>query len=559
MTRPVSSPLSPWSWRQVWSKGGRLERRWSKRQVQLLESHARIVRDGKVTYGRDGWLFLAGDSSGSFPQHTGERFLSQSDLERWVLLLDRRAKFLASHGYEHLLMIAPDTHSIYPEKLPPGTRHAPVRPVHQLMGALREAGSPARVLYPLEKMIAAKRVRLVCSKMDSHWTDFGAFVAYSALLDELGGEIDSRRLRQEEVAYKEMITAGDLSSKLTPARFDYQPIAIVRYPEARLLFDNCVENTGSILVTVCPEAPPTTCLVLGDSYANSLLKFLAESFGRVVLAHSASLDRRLVEAVQPDLVVSLMAERFLIQVPDDDDPGLAAHEQEKRQQHRTRPPFVYWAAARGWASLRQVERLRAYFLEDGRLADATIVSVLAYGGLLPRELTHLRWSEVGERELRIRRRGDHRRRGARFLRTISMIEPLADDLREWRCASGGPPGGSHVFLGRNSRYIADGEWAWWSREVFEPAVRACGLEIERPHDLRQTLCTLLLHEGRSARAVARQVGERTGVIRELYGSFLAGGVPTWEPIEAGRLVNAVRAGSPEPREVAVPVFEPEPV
>jgi integrase len=140
-----------------------------------------------------------------------------------------------------------------------------------------------------------------------------------------------------------------------------------------------------------------------------------------------------------------------------------------------------------------------------------------------------------------------------------MIEPLAEDLREWRRFSGDPPGASHVFPGRNSRHFAEGEWGWWSREVFEPAVRACGLEIERPHDLRQTLCTLLLHEGRSAREVAKQVGERTRVIKELYGPFLASGVPTWEPIEASRLVYAVREGGREPNEAAEVLSEPEPV
>src|SRR5207249_7057239 len=59
----------------------------------------------------------------------------------------------------------------------------------------------------------------------------------------------------------------------------------------------------------CPDAPPTTCLLFGDSYTYPLIKFVAESFGRLVFAHSANVDRHLVEEVAPDVVVTRSEER----------------------------------------------------------------------------------------------------------------------------------------------------------------------------------------------------------------------------------------------------------
>src|SRR3989442_307255 len=258
-----------------------------------------------------------------------------------------------------------------------------------------------------------------------------------------------------EVSFKESLAAGDLGNKLVPARLDSQLFATVRYPEARLLYDNCIDNTGSVAITESRIAPPTTCLLLGDSYCYPFVKFLAESFGRLVVVHSACLDRRLLSDVQPDVVVNLMAERFLIEVPDDDrDPGLSTHARAKRQAHRTRPPLVYWANHR-WPSPAGVEKLREHLLAEKRLADATIVSVLAYGGLLPRELTRLRWVDVGEHELRVGS-SDGRANGAPS-RVGPIVEPLADDLREWREASGAPDESSPVFPGRGSSHWAEGE------------------------------------------------------------------------------------------------------
>src|SRR5207245_2434181 len=82
-----------------------------------------------------------------------------------------RAELLDRQGCDFVFMVAPDNHSVYPENLPPGTEHASVRPVHQLMTTLEETGSRIRVVYPLEEMAAGKDAGLVCSRIDTHWSD----------------------------------------------------------------------------------------------------------------------------------------------------------------------------------------------------------------------------------------------------------------------------------------------------------------------------------------------------------------------------------------------------
>lgn len=530
------------------SKAGRHQRRTARQHARWLVAGGKIPRDGKFVEGREGWLFMTADSNDVLRQHTGERMLTPGDLARWSSILEQRVSLLAERDCRYVMLVAPDTHAVYPEFLPPGLHRARDRPVHQLMHVAQQLDPPASVVYPLEQMLAQKEKRPVCSPIDSHWTDFGAYIAYTAVVDELAGVVRARRLAAPEVAFQDMISAGDLGVKIDPVRLGASPVGIVRYPGARLLFDNCVENIGSILVTECRAAPPTTCLLLGDSYAYSFVKYIAESFGRVVLVHSPGLDWNLVDQIEPDVVLCQMAERFLVEVPEDGQ-DLGTLERWKRVNRRTRPPQTSWWAKR-WPSPIDVERLRAHLVAAGEEQGAAIVSLLGYGGLVAQEITALRWADVRERELAIRRPG--RRIGEAVpARLVPMIAPLAEDLRRWKERQGPPSPRSLVFPDRDDQPWGGGTWASWRKEIFDPAVAACGLDLESPLDLRDAFSTLLINQRMPEREIARLIGERTREVKHLYRLPLDS-AKSWEPVDAASLVRCARRAIAE-RELPAPL------
>ena len=278
-------------------------------------SGARRIYDGKFLEGRDGHLFMADDNNNVIAQHRGLLRLSEAQLEGWRTVLERRTQVVAAHGGTHLVMVAPNNHSVYPEKLPEAIEAAPERPVHQLMAHLEECGSPVNIIYPIDDLVAAKPERLVCSQVDSHWTDYGAFLAFMRLAREAEAVVPTRLVDQDDVLFIDITVNGDLGEKLDPPREAIQSFGRMRYRNARLIFDNCVEGTGSLSVTECDPAPPTTTLLLGDSYAYFLVRYLSECWRRLVFAHSPTLDREVVEEVRPDLALTVIAERFLVVVP----------------------------------------------------------------------------------------------------------------------------------------------------------------------------------------------------------------------------------------------------
>jgi hypothetical protein len=111
---------------------------------------------------------------------------------------------------------------------------------------------------------------------------------------------------------------GDLGWKMHRTEPVPLFVAEIHASRARLVSDNLVRNTGRRTEYECPAAPDSTCLIFGDSYSMVMLKFLVESFRRTVFAHlPETVDFDVVESSRPDLVLSVLNERFLIKVPAD--------------------------------------------------------------------------------------------------------------------------------------------------------------------------------------------------------------------------------------------------
>jgi CBS domain-containing protein len=320
----------------------------SSSQLETLEAFAlaaeRAMHDGKVLAGKDGWLFLANDTNQVLKQHAGELRFSDFELNQWQLVLEQRLAWVRMLGGSYFFVVPPNPQSVYPEKLPDLIATAPERPVMQLARQLERSGSPAGVVYPLDELVAAK-AEWIYPKSDTHWTAIGAFIGYERLLDEVEQVAEVRRVTREELRFEESQEIGDLGGKLRPPlRHRHLRPTFRSGASARLVLDNCVGGNGTLLVMECAEAPPSTCVVFGDSYSYMLLHYLSESFRRLVFAHCPTLDFDLVRSEKPDVVVNVMNERFLMKIPYDlPAPSLRELADVKRSRKSLRPPIVrFW-------------------------------------------------------------------------------------------------------------------------------------------------------------------------------------------------------------------------
>jgi hypothetical protein len=173
------------------------------------------------------------------------------------------------------------------------------------------------VLKPLAELIEAKQERLTYIPTDTHWNEYGAFVGYDQLADELERHgVELRRQRLRDLNVREEVHPGDLGVKVEPRAESLQVLVEPPEPAARMITDNRVYNNGRQVVYECPPAPGRL-FVHGDSFAYTMLHLLAESFGRLSFFHRPTLDFEAVLDERPSAVVSVIAERFLVRVPED--------------------------------------------------------------------------------------------------------------------------------------------------------------------------------------------------------------------------------------------------
>jgi integrase len=150
--------------------------------------------------------------------------------------------------------------------------------------------------------------------------------------------------------------------------------------------------------------------------------------------------------------------------------------------------------------------------------DAVMVSLLAYAGLRPQEMRALQWAHVLDRTMVIHAPKTQRYRTQP--RSVRLLAPLAQDLREWRLLSGRPDDSALVIPLLDGGEMTENAFEMWRSRAWTAALTAAGVAYQRPYDLRHSFASLLLHEGRSVIYVARQLGHGADLTMRTYGHVI---------------------------------------
>jgi hypothetical protein len=286
--------------------------------------------------GRDGWLFLRGDTNDALGQHTGRVVLDREQARRWRRVWRGRARLTRRIGAAHLQLVVPDKEAVYAELyaelLPPGAALALRRPVHRLLELAQRLGID--LVYPLDEMRAEHPAGPMFAKTDSHWTAIGAYVSYLRVCEVLEWRgVRVPVVTEDKFEWEDFEFAGDLGFKFSPPRLSTGVRARVHDPRARLIADNRVRVTGRRLVFESDRHAAPRIVVFGTSSVLRALPFLAETASRLVFVHTTSVVREVLVEERPDVVIVISAERLLVRPPADRGAGemLAATAAQKTE------------------------------------------------------------------------------------------------------------------------------------------------------------------------------------------------------------------------------------
>lgn len=265
-----------------------------------------MINHPMVYEGKNGWLFLKGDTNDIVKQISGAYPLENDFAQSWENLLQYREDQARKFGYTYALSIAPNKECVYSQYLPEDIAFSEQRPVRHVLGA-DKAG---RLVYHLDTF-DVPGPEIVYNKNDTHWNSFGSILAFNRLMKKLG----LRPLYPDRFVRKIETIGGDLGKKI--GRQEQVMKYMLTTPAGKPKENNAVTNIGSRIVFENPDKSLPRCVIFHDSFTVSQYFFFPERFSRVVYVWQPNIDYSIVEHERPDFVLSQQAERFMVQCPDD--------------------------------------------------------------------------------------------------------------------------------------------------------------------------------------------------------------------------------------------------
>jgi alginate O-acetyltransferase complex protein AlgJ len=286
-----------------------------------------------VHVGKDGWLFLVGGTNNVLEYYVEPDRFSANLVSKWLTLLQSRNARAADIGARYIHLIAPEKLTVYPEHYDGDLPYFDSCPSLRLVSAARAAQVDNLVVDVVSFMNELKPRYPLYWKTDTHWTFYGCFGAYQMLCSQLGVPQNTKLLQGKRNSGRIVL---DLGAKFDPPiREEFSTVdfkatsrcistnALVNYKKKKNAENDGGLHVGSNVVFVNngPDAIDKRVVLFGDSFSeyrpHLLTGMLAETFREFHFVWSISIDWSYVERVQPDILITQSAERFMGNVPDD--------------------------------------------------------------------------------------------------------------------------------------------------------------------------------------------------------------------------------------------------
>jgi len=261
---------------------------------------------------REGVGFLAGGAQEPLKYATGALRPAESSVHAFADNIVGRRHHARAHGAEYAHVLFPDKQSVLSDVFP-------LSPLVRLGDTYVERMAPAvrnSVIYPVELLQIHPDAYL---PLDTHLSNAGSLVVLREMLDNVSVEAPAALERISARISRPRRWEGDLGIKLNPPRFQQ---ALMLDPDWRFtqLSSQGGFNDGMVDILTSPDAPvDRTVLLFGDSFFRLMLRHLTGVFTRVICLRTRFYHREMVELIEPDIVFTGNAERYLSRVDPDDE------------------------------------------------------------------------------------------------------------------------------------------------------------------------------------------------------------------------------------------------
>jgi len=275
-------------------------------RIIRLPGEPKLEQDRTAEEGADGFLFYAADAA--FVQMCG----APAEPRHVTALADvvtARYDWCAQHNIAYRMLIVPERHAVYDDYLPAGHIAQPERMAVRMPRALRGEAVNA-VVYPYSQMRTGRAHKEVCLRQDVHWSSYGAYLSYRALLETLPA-LKDEILPEDVLIASTARRVGDMAYWLGLRTREVCEVLDPPKANMREVMSTKTFKPGQVDVLETDHPAGRRLVILRTSNTTALLPLLAHHFSRIVAMATTRLSYELLESEQPHFVFSELPERYL--------------------------------------------------------------------------------------------------------------------------------------------------------------------------------------------------------------------------------------------------------
>lgn len=256
-------------------------------KIKLFKTYPKNI-DVKVLKGKDGWLFYK--LGNELEDFQGRVPLGRMTLNNLISEYEDTLHRLNNAGIQFYVLIPPDKSVIYSEYMPDkalyGIKSDKTR-ISQLLALNSD------FIYPKKELLDNKGEDLLYFKTDTHWTFYGAYFGYKALMDRIGKDFNIKSFELSNMKKDEhvreapdlanMVDVGTQKTEIVP---EYQCDKEVRKSDLRVI-------------------------IYGDSFLEFLRPYMNCTFEKVMYMDVKNFDKNSIKWFKPDIVILEIVQRNL--------------------------------------------------------------------------------------------------------------------------------------------------------------------------------------------------------------------------------------------------------
>jgi len=257
----------------------------------------------RVLAGKDGWYFLGNHNNELFNDSFGNHSFSMIELEEIKKNIQSTREELASRGIDFYIVVPPNKHRVYSEKLPYQLQQNTTR--LEALNSYLKKEIDFEIIDLRDTLVANKNNQLLYYKTNTHWNDIGAFIGYQKTINAIDPNIPKVNISNYNIDYDSQIL-GDItnminlknnerevklikktSSKVKPIKSTYQFKRFMNYSKNRVM------------------------VMYRDSFSDAWIPFFNESFRETIYLRGYHINYGFIDHKKPDIVIFEIVERNL--------------------------------------------------------------------------------------------------------------------------------------------------------------------------------------------------------------------------------------------------------